>query len=86
MPPEDLRQFIAVMTRSAKGRVQDQFPQAVDWIEAVAAYFETSGGSLDIRLDPPLPLTPDRIEELARANDMDAWVEQFGISVTHKPE
>lgn len=86
MPPEDLRQFIAVMTRSAKGRVQDQFPQAVDWIEAVAAYFETSGGSLDIRLDPPSPLTPDRIEELARANDMDAWVEQFGISVTHTPE
>jgi hypothetical protein len=86
MPPEDLRQFIAVMTRSAKGRVQDQFPQAVDWIEAVAAYFETSGGSLDIRLDPPSPLTPDRIEELARANDMDAWVEQFGISVTHTSE
>ncbi|HIG24169.1 MAG TPA: hypothetical protein EYG02_00955 [Henriciella marina] len=86
MPPEDLRQFIAVMTRSAKGRVQDQFPQAVDWIEAVAAYFETSGGSLDIRLDPPSPLTPDDIEELARANDMEAWVEQFGISVTHTPE
>ena len=86
MPPEDLRQFIAVMTRSAKGSVQNDFPQAVDWIEAVASYFETSGGSLDIRLDPPQPLTPDSIEELTRANDDEAWVEQFGISVTHTPE
>lgn len=86
MPPEDLRQFIAVMTRSAKGSVQDEFPQAVDWIEAVASYFETSGGSLDIRLDPPEPLTPDRIEQLASADDNEALVEQFGISVTHTLE
>ncbi|WP_018146484.1 hypothetical protein [Henriciella marina] len=85
MPPENMRTFIATMTRSVKGNASD-VPQAADWIEAVAAYFETSGGSLDIRVEPETPLTPEMIEALDTADDPQAAIEQFGISVTHTPE
>lgn len=85
MPPENMRTFIATMTRSVKGNASD-VPQAADWIEAVAAYFETSGGSLEIRVEPETPLTPEMIDALDGADDPQAAIEQFGISVTHTPE
>lgn len=85
MPPENTRTFIATMTRSMKGNASD-VPQAADWIEAVAAYFETSGGSLDIRVEPETPLTPEMMEALDPGADPEAAIEQFGISVTHTPE
>ena len=86
MPPEDLRRFIATMVRSSKGNVQAQVPQAADWIESLAAYIETPGGSLDIRVEPSEALTVERMDELGALNDDEAIVEQLGISVTHTPE
>lgn len=86
MPPEQMRSYIATALRSGAGSMPKQYPQTVDWLEAVAAYFETSGGSLDIRVEPAKPLKPEDIQASAEAGDDQAWLDQFGISVTHTPE
>lgn len=86
MPPERMRGFIAAALRSGAGSLPKEYPQMTDWLEAAAAYFETSGGSLDIRMEPATPLTPDAIKASAEAGDDEAWLDQFGISVTHTPE
>lgn len=86
MPPERMRGFIASALRSGAGSLPKGYPQMTDWLEAVAAYFETSGGSLDIRMEPATPLTPDAIKARAEAGDDKAWLDQFGISVTQTPE
>lgn len=65
---------------------QNDVPQAIDWIKAIAADFETPGGSLDFRAEPPELLTPDAIEAPGATDDEGAWVEQFGLSVIHTPE
>lgn len=86
MPPERLRGFISSIIRSGMGSLPKDYPQAADWLEAIAAYFETSGGSLDMRAEPGEPLTPDAIKMAAEEGDDEAWLDQFGISVTHTPE
>lgn len=86
MDPEQMRGFMANMIRSAKGAAAQQVPQASDWLESVAAYYQTSGGSLDIRVQPSVPITVEYIDSLDPETPPAEIVEDFGVTVTHTPE
>lgn len=86
MEPQQMRSFIATMIRSGKQPAAQEFPPAVEWIESVAKYYESSGGSLELRSDPPTPLTVAYFDELDPDAEPEQIVEEFGLSVTHTPE
>ena len=86
MDTEQMRAFLANMIRSAKGAAAQQVPQASDWLESVAAYYQTSGGSLDIRVQPSVPITVEYIDSLDPETPPAEVVEDFGVTVTHTPE
>ena len=86
MDVQQMRSFIATMIRSGKGMAAQELPQAADWLESMALYYQTSGGSLDIRVEPPEAITMPYFEGLGSQSDPEEIVEDFGISVTHTPE
>ncbi|WP_084398338.1 hypothetical protein [Henriciella aquimarina] len=86
MEPAQMRSFLATMIRSGKQVVAQQVPQAADWIESVALYYETSGGSLELVSDPVQPITFEYLESMDSEAEPAEIVEDFGVSVTHTPE
>ena len=86
MDVAQMRSFIATMVRSGKGMAAQELPQAEDWLESMALYYETSGGSIDIRVEPPEPITVSYFESLDSEAEPEEVVEDFGVSVTHTPE
>ncbi|WP_300395539.1 hypothetical protein [Henriciella sp.] len=86
MEPQQMRSLIATMVRSGKQAAAQQFPPAADWLESVALYYETSGGSLEIKAEPPTPLTPDDFEQLGPDTAPEQIVEDLGLSVTQTAE
>ncbi len=83
MDAPQMRNFIATMIRSGKSAAAQEMPPAAEWLEAVAAYYQTPGGSLDIRVEPAGPVTADSFSSDAPPAQI---VEELGISVTHTPE
>lgn len=82
MEPAQLRSYLGTMTRMGKGAAAEEFPPAVDWIEAYATYLE-SGGSFEFVSRPPTPITADFIESFDGEPEADEVVEIFGLTVTH---
>lgn len=86
MTPEEIRNFMATMIRSGKQPASQQFPPAEAWLESVAAYYATTGGSLEIKAEPPAPLTPEDMESFGPGTPPEQIVEELGLSVTHSAE
>ena len=82
MEPAQLRSYLGTMTRMGKGAVAEEFPPAVDWIEAYATYLE-SGGSFEFVSRPPTPITADFVDSFEGEPEPDEVVEIFGLTVTH---
>lgn len=82
MEPAQLRSYLGTMTRMGKGAAAEEFPPAVDWIEAYASYLE-SGGSFEFVSRPPTPITADFIDSFDGEPEPDQVVEIFGLTVTH---
>ena len=86
MDPPQMRNFIANIIRSGKGVAADEFPPAADWMESIAQYYQTSGGSIEFKAAPPAPLTVQDFEDYDADADPEQIVEDFGLSVTHSDE
>ena len=86
MDPQQMRNFIATMVRPSQSAASKEFPPAADWLEAMAKYYEASGGRWDIKVNPPEPLTIEDFEALDTDAEPEQLVEEFGIEVTHTPE
>ncbi|WP_084418061.1 hypothetical protein [Henriciella litoralis] len=86
MPPKQMRANIATMVRSAKAAAKAEYPPAEAWLESIAAYYQTPGGSLEIRVKPDKPLGQAQFDAMAESEDPAAEIKRMGISVTHTPE
>lgn len=87
MDPAQMRTTMATFVRLAKGEARTEFPPAVEWIESVAAFIETSGGEIEFLVQPSEPLTPESFDAPQfEDEDVDWIVSRLGISVTHTPE
>ena len=87
MDPAQMRTTMATFIRLAKGEARSEFPPAVEWIESVAAFVETSGGEIEFLVQPSEPLTAESFDAPQFADeDVDWIVSRLGISVTHTPE
>ena len=86
MEPQQMRNFIATMIRSGKQAASQEFPPAAAWLESVASYYESPGGSIEIKAAPPRPLTLADFEALGPDADPEQIVEEFGFSVTQTGE
>lgn len=86
MEPQQMRTFIATMIRSGKQPASQEFPPAAEWIESVAKYYETSGGSIELKSAPPAPVTVEYFDALDPDVAPEQFVEDLGLSVTHTPE
>lgn len=86
MDAAQMRNFIATMIRSGKSAAAQQMPPAAQWLEAAAAYYQTPGGSFEIRIEPSEPLTSQSMDAFGSTATPEQIVEDLGISVTHTPE
>lgn len=87
MDPAQMRTTMATFVRLAKGEARTEFPPAVEWIESVAAFIETSGGEIEFLVQPSEPLTPESFNAPQfEDEDVDWIVSRLGISVTHTPD
>lgn len=87
MDPAQMRTTMATFVRLAKGEARTEFPPAVEWIESVAAFLETSGGEIEFLVQPSEPITSETFDAPQfEDEDVDWIVARLGISVTHSPE
>ena len=84
MDPPQMRTYLATMIRMGKPAAEQEFPPAGEWIESFASFVET-GGSIELKLAPPTPMTVDLIESIDENGEPspEEIVEIFGVSVTH---
>lgn len=85
MDAAKMRQFIATMIRSGKRTAAQEIPQAAEWLESYALYYETPGGSIELLAEPTVKLDQAYFD----GNDLEdpaKIVEDFGIKVIHTPE
>ncbi|MEM5516691.1 hypothetical protein WNY37_06995 [Henriciella sp. AS95] len=86
MTPEQIRQYIATAIRSMKNPASQEVAQAAEWLESMALYYETSGGSLEIVSDPTTAIDFAYLDDQQDADNVEQTVEDMGISVTYSPE
>ncbi|MEO1552524.1 MAG: hypothetical protein AAFR82_01225 [Pseudomonadota bacterium] len=82
MEPAQLRTYLGTMMRMGKPAASEEFPPAADWIEAYASYLE-SGGSFEVKLTPPTPITPELIDSYEDEPEPEEIIEILGLTVTH---
>ncbi|GAB5459510.1 MAG: hypothetical protein Hens3KO_25400 [Henriciella sp.] len=82
MDPPQMRSYLATMIRMGKAEAGREFPPASDWLEAYADFIET-GGTFEMKLTPPEPLTVEMLDGLEGEPEPDEIVDLLGISVTH---
>ena len=82
MEPTQMRAYLGTIMRMAKPGAAAEFPPAEDWIEAFALYLE-SGGSIEVKSDPPVPISPELFERFEGETDPEIVIEAFGLTVTH---
>lgn len=82
MEPAQLRTYLGTMMRMGKPGAAAEFPPAADWLEAYASYLE-SGGSFEVKLTPPTPITVELIESYEDEPEPEEMMEIFGLTVTH---
>ena len=70
------------MMRMGKPAASQEFPAAADWLESYASYLE-SGGSFEVKLTPPTPITVELIESYEDEPEPEEMIEIFGLTVTH---
>jgi hypothetical protein len=86
MDAVQMRQFIATGIRSAKGAASQQLPQAAEWLESMALYYETPGGSLEFLSQPTVTIDMAYMEVADTGPDPQKIVDDLGFSVTYTPE
>ncbi|MEL6830739.1 MAG: hypothetical protein AAFO63_11440 [Pseudomonadota bacterium] len=87
MDTAQMRTTLSTFVRLAKSEARTEFPPAVAWIESVAEFVETSGGALEISVQPSEPLTSESFDDPGFEEEDPDWiVSRLGISVTHTPE
>lgn len=82
MEPAQLRTYLGTMMRMGKAAASAEFPPAGDWLESYASYLE-SGGSFEVKLAPPTPITVELIESYEDEPEPEEIIEIFGLTVTH---
>lgn len=82
MEPAQLRTYLGTMMRMGKPAASQEFPAAADWLESYASYLE-SGGSFEVKLTPPTPITVELIESYEDEPEPEEMIEIFGLTVTH---
>lgn len=82
MEPLQMRTYLATLIRMGKASAEAEFAPAADWLDAIATYVET-GGAIELRVDPPEPITIALMESYDDPPEPDEMVNLFGISVSH---
>ncbi|MEO1642351.1 MAG: hypothetical protein AAFR74_03375, partial [Pseudomonadota bacterium] len=87
MTPTSMRAMAGLGVRMSKTELPPEVPAEVNtWIDTVADYAQTSGGSLKIEVQPEQPISVMMIGMMSAVDDPSFILDQFGITVTHTPD
>ncbi len=85
MEPAQMRSYLATIIRMAKPEIEREVPQAGEWVEAMALFYET-GGKIEFRVQPDQPLTIEMLESFDAEDDPQVVLDLMNASVTHTPK
>ncbi|MEL7231406.1 MAG: hypothetical protein AAGJ85_02725 [Pseudomonadota bacterium] len=87
MTPASMRAMAGLGVRMSKTELPEEVPAEVNtWIDTVADYAQTSGGSLKIEVQPEQPISVMMLGMMSAVDDPSFILDQFGITVTHTPD
>lgn len=87
MDPVSMRAIAGMGLRMSKTELPDDVPAEVGpWIDTLASYIATSGGSIKLEVKPDQPLTGLMFAMMSQTNDPSFILEQLGVALTHTPE
>lgn len=87
MDPISMRTLGALGIRMAKTELPADVPAEVGpWIDTLANYLQTPGGSIKIEIKPEQPITGLMVGMMAMSEDPSFIIDQLGISVSETPE
>lgn len=82
MEPDQMRKYVGMMLRMAGTQGAMEFPQAADWMNAYASFYE-EGGKIEFSFNPPTPINKALADQFEDETEPEEIVKILGLEVTH---